>query len=98
MRKEEFCIMPENEIYSTKRFIGSERHEIFEGRTGNRDKSIEDGLVVFITSEQHRTGKQSVHLAPKEWLWLKELAEKTWCEYYQKTTDDFRERYGRNYL
>lgn len=98
MRKEEFCIMPQNENYSTIRFPSSERHEIFEGRTGNRDKSIEDGLVVFFTSEQHRTGKHSVHLAPQEWIWLKELAETTWCEYYQKSPDDFRNRYGRNYL
>ena len=74
--KEEFCIMPENNIYSTKRFYGSERHEVFEGRTG----------------------KKSIHLAPKEWIWLKELAEKTWCEYYGKTKEEFRERYGRNYL
>lgn len=98
MRKEEFCIMPQNENYSTIRFIGSERHEIFEGRTGNRDKSFEDGLVVFLTPEQHRTGKHSVHLAPKEWLWLKELGEQTWCEYYGKTKEDFKNRYGRNYL
>lgn len=90
--------MPPNHMYKTERFYGSERHECFEGRTGNRDKSIEDGLVVFITSEQHRTSKQSIHLAPKKWLWLKELAEKTWCEYYHKTPDDFRKRYGRNYL
>lgn len=98
MVKEEFCIMPENENYSTKRFYRSERHEILEGRTGNRNKSIEDGLVVFITPEQHRTDKHSIHLAPKEWIWLKKLAEKTWCEYYNKTPDEFRKRYGRNYL
>ena len=96
--KEEFCIMPENNIYSTKRFYGSERHEVFEGRTGNRDKSIEDGLVIFISPELHRTDNKSIHLAPKEWIWLKELAEKTWCEYYGKTKEEFRERYGRNYL
>lgn len=96
--KEEFCIMPENSNYSTKRYYGLERHEVFEGRTGNRDKSIKDGLVIFITPIQHRTGKNSIHLAPKEWVWLKELAEKTWCEYYNKTIDDFRERYGKNYI
>lgn len=45
--KKEFCIMPESPYYSTERFYGSERHEVFEGRTGNRDKSIEDGLVIF---------------------------------------------------
>ena len=97
--EEEFCIMESNlPSYSNKRFFGSERHEIFEGRTGNRDKSIEDGLVIFTTPELHRTSKKSIHLAPKEWIWLKKEAEKTWCKYYNKTIDDFRKRYYCNYL
>lgn len=92
----EKCIMPQDSRYSTTRFAGSERNEIFGG--ANRKKSIEDGLVVFLTPEQHRTGKHSFHKAPSEWLWLKELAEKTWCEYYDKTINDFSKRYYRNYL
>lgn len=96
---EEYSIMPSNEPkWSNKRFSGSERHEIFEGRTGNRNKSIEDGLVIFTTPELHRTSKNSIHMAPREWLYLKELGEKTWCEFYNKTPRDFLERYGRNYL
>ncbi|MBQ8131553.1 MAG: hypothetical protein IJ193_03590 [Bacilli bacterium] len=99
--KEEFCIMPHSIYYKTKRFYGSERHEVFEGRTGNRDKSIEDGLVIFLTPEMHRTGKKSVHLNPKFWkevVQIQKIAEKAWCDYYNKTPDDFRIRYGRNYL
>lgn len=95
---EEFCIMPPNSLYQTKRFYGSERHEVFEGRTGNRKKSIEDGLVIFLTSEQHRTGKHAIHKDYDYWLKVKKIAEKTWCEYYNKTPDDFRQRYGRNFL
>lgn len=95
----EYSIMKDNPpLYSSKRFQGSERHEIFEGRTGNRKKSIEDGLVIFLSPHLHRTSKGSIHLAPKKWIWLKELAEKTWCEYYNKTIDDFRKRYYCNYL
>lgn len=97
----EKCIMPINPNYSTFRFYGSERHEVFEGRTGNREKSIEDGLVIFLTPEMHRTGKYSIHLNPKYWkevIKIQEIAEKRWCEYYKKTPDDFRARYGRNYL
>ena len=67
MKKDEFCIMPENLFYETKRFYGSERHEVFEGRTGNREKSIKDGLVIFITPEMHREGKYAVHRNPKFW-------------------------------
>lgn len=99
METDEFSIMPNKPPYFyNKRFCGSERHEVFEGRTGNRDKSIEDGLVIFTTPVLHRTGKNSIHLAPKEWLWLKKLGEEIWLNYYGKSIDDFRQRYGKNYL
>mgnify|MGYP000518766500 CR=1 FL=1 len=94
----EFSIMPQNPYYETERFPGSERHEIFEGRTGNRNKSIEDGLVIFIMPYQHRTGNASIHLNPKQWEWLKVVAQKTWQDYYNKTEEEFRLRYGKNYL
>ena len=71
---------------------------MFEGRTGNRDKSIEDGLVIFITPYQHRTNDNSIHLNPKQWEWLKAIAKKSWQEYYHKTKEEFRLRYGKNYL
>lgn len=98
--KKEFCIMPESPYYSTERFYRSERHEVFEGRTGNRDKSIEDGLVIFLTPENHRTDNNSVHKDPKNPIWVevKEIAERTWLEYYGKTKEDFIKRYGRNYI
>lgn len=99
--KKEFCIMPENPYYSTERFYGSERHEVFEGRTGNRDKSIEDGLVIFISPEMHREGKYAVHKNPKFWkehVKIQEIAEQAWIDYYNKTKDEFRKRYGKNYL
>lgn len=100
--KEEFCIMPERPFYSTERFAGSERHEVFEGyATKNRQYSIEDGLVIFITPEMHRTGEKSAHKNPKYWrevLKIQEIAEQAWIDYYGKTKDDFRKRYGRNFL
>lgn len=99
--KEEKCIMPPNPNYQTYRFPGSERHEVFEGRTGNRDKSIEDGLVIFLMPSQHRTGKFSVHKNPKYWkeeIKIQEIAEQAWIDYYGKTKEDFLKRYGRNYL
>ena len=94
--------MPDNKPYWTNyRFSGSERHEVFEGRTGNRDKSIEDGLVIFTTPQLHRTNALSIHLSPKKWEELtkmKQIAEQTWCEYYGKTKEEFRKKYGKNYL
>ena len=76
MMSKEFCIMNDNPPYWRNfRFPGSERHEVFEGRVGNRNKSIKDGLVIFLTPELHRTGKHSIHLSPKEWYYLKRLAQ-----------------------
>lgn len=94
----EFCIMPDKNFYSTYRYNGLERHEVFFGNK-NREKSIEDGLVVFITPEQHR-GTYGVHGKKGHDfdLQLKKIAEKSWLEYYNKTIEDFIKRYGRNYL
>lgn len=97
-RKEEFCIMPKSNLYETERFLGSERHEVFEGRTGNRDNSIEDGLVIFLTPEKHRTSSKAIHKDRKFSEEIQKIAEKAWCEYYHKTKEDFRKRYGKNYI
>lgn len=97
---EEFSIMPENEWYSTKRFYGSERNEVFGG-VRNRQKSIDDGLIIFLTPEMHRTGKLSFHKNPKFWkeiVEIQKIAEQAWIDYYGKTKDDFRKRYGKNYI
>lgn len=98
MNKEEFCIMPKNPNYSTKRTsIYSHRHEIFFG-VRNRQKSIDDGLIVFLRPKDHNMSRKGVHFNRKFDLYLKKIAEKTWLEYYDKTIDDFISCYGRNYL
>lgn len=98
----EYSIMPKSPYYSTTRFPGSERHEVFEGYSSkNRQYSIEDGLVIFITPNWHRTGKNSIHKDPKFWredIKLQEIAERAWIEHYGKTKEDFIKRYGRNYI
>ena len=98
--KDEFCIMPPNEWYSTERFYGYERNEVFGG-VRNRQKCIDDGLIIFLTPEMHRTGKISFHKNPKFWkeiVEIQKIAEQAWIDYYGKTKDDFRKRYGSNYL
>ena len=98
MNKEEFCIMPIDDNYSTIRYGLLERHECFYG-VRNRQKSIDDGLIVFLTNEAHR-GSYGVHGKNGHSLdlYLKKLAQQTWQTYYNKTTDEFIKRYGRNYL
>ena len=91
--------MPNNPPYwSNKRFTGSHRHEAFFG-VRNRQKSIDDGLVVFLTYENHE-GTNGVHGKNGHELDLaiKQTAETYWLMYYNKTIDDFIKRYGRNYI
>ena len=97
--KTDFCIMPQSTKYSTKRTRKyCERHEVFFGRA-YRNKSIKDGLIVFLTEENHR-GKNGVHgkYGDKLNRHIKKLAQKAWMSYYNKTTEEFIERYGQNYI
>lgn len=97
--KTDFCIMPTSTKYSTKRTKKyCERHEVFFGRA-YRNKSIKDGLILFLTEEDHR-GKDGVHGKNGDKLnrYLKKLAQKAWMSYYRKTKEEFIERYGQNYL
>lgn len=91
--------MPNNPPYwSNKRYPGLHRHEAFYG-TRNRKKSIDDGLVVFLTYENHE-GTYGVHgkHGNEINMMIKKAAQKRWCEYYNKTTEEFIKKYGKNYI
>lgn len=97
--KDEYCIMEDNPPYwKNKRFEGSERHEAFFGGK-NRKRSIEDGLVVFLTPELHR-GTNGVHGKNGHYLdeMIKKNAEMVWLRKNNKTIEDFISSYGKNYL
>lgn len=92
----DFCIMPKSTKYSTVRTKKySERHEVFFSKA-YRMKSIKDGLIVFLTEEMHR-GDFGVHGKNGDKLnrYLKKVAQKVWMDYYKKTEEDFRKRYGK---
>jgi hypothetical protein len=98
-QKADFCIMPKSKLYSTVRTeIYCERHEVYFSKA-YRQKSITDGLIVFLTRESHR-GTNGVHGKNGNKLnrQLKRLAEKAWTSYYKKSKEEFIARYGRNYL
>lgn len=98
-QNKEFCIMEDNPPYwRNYRFEGSERHEAFFG-VKNRKRSIDDGLVVFLTPENHR-GTNGVHGKNGKWLdnMIKKNAEIVWIRTYNKTIDDFIKEYGKNYI
>ena len=90
-------IQSNKECYVCKKTYGLELHHCIFGR--NRHNSDEDGLVVWLCSEDHRGtygvhGKYGKELDTK----LKVLSEIKWCKYYNKTPEDFRKRYYCNYL
>lgn len=98
MSKQEFCIMPANPKYSiTRTPTHCHRHEVVFG-SGRRQKSIKDGLVVFLTPEMHNMSNRGVHFNREFDLYLKRIGEKAWMDYYGKTIDDFIHEYGVNYL
>ena len=97
--KTDFCIMPKSTKYSTVRTKKyCERHEVFFNGA-YRNKSIKDGLIVFLTRKEHR-GTNGVHgkNGDKFNKYLRKKAEEAWINYYKKTKEEFKERFGKNYL
>ena len=95
-QKKDFCIMPKSKLYSTVRTeIYCERHEVYFSKA-YRQKSINDGLIVFLTQESHR-GTNGTHGKNGDKLnrQLKRLAEKAWTSYYNKTKEEFIREYGK---
>lgn len=73
-------------------------HEVFFGRNGNRDLSIREGLCVSLCPYHHNASNHGVHLNRELDLKIKCWAEKKWLEHNNKTIDDFRALFGKNYI
>ena len=100
--KQELCIMKDNPpLWRNYRFSQSQyechRHEVFFG-VRNRQKSINDGLVVFLTPEMHNGSNKGVHFNKEFREYMQKEGQKAWMKYYNKSIDDFRKAYGKNYL
>ena len=94
--KNEFCIMPKDDLWSTERFIGSHRHEIFGG--ANRQRSIKDGLVIFLTPEMHNMSDKGIHFNKAFMEYAHSIGQQSWMQYYNKTKEDFIKEYGKSYI
>lgn len=71
------------------------RHHIIYG-SGNRSKSEQYGLTVWLCARHHNMSNEGVHCGNKELdLELKKLAQKKFEETYCKS---FLETFGRNYM
>ena len=88
--------MPPSELYSTERYGDLHRHEIFFGK--NRQKSIDYGLVVFLTPEMHNMSNNGVHFNHEFDMELKQMGQRAAMDYYGWTIEEFREIFGKNYL
>lgn len=72
-----------------------ELHHVFGA--ANRKHSDADGLTIWLCKEHH-TGDTGIHFNKELADHYKEEAERTWIRHYGKTIEQFRRRYGKNYL
>ena len=86
-------IMLSSTLYFNKKTKGCEKHHIFGG-VANRPKSEEYGLFVWLTPEQHKY----LHDHPLEMSEIKKEAQKSFMRYYDKTSKEFIDSFGKNYL
>ena len=93
----EVSIMPTCTLYSTERFSGSHRHEVFYG-SGKRQKSIDLGLFVFLTPEMHNLSDKGVHFDKGFDLTLKQIGQITAMERFGWSKEKFIKEFGKNYL
>lgn len=70
-----------------------ERHHAMHG-TANRKKAEEDGLTVNLCHKCHA----DLHDHGLEDKWIMQQAERIWLRYYSKTVEEWRGRYGKNYV
>lgn len=89
--------MPCDVRWSTVRLAGLHKHHIFGG-VPNRRYSEEDGLVIFLTPEDHNMSEKGIHANREFDLYAKRKAQLRWMEFYSKTEEEFRQRYGASWL
>lgn len=91
-------IQSKKECFECMTYTNLEIHHIFFG-TANRQLSEKDGLKVWLCQYHHR-GTKGVHGKDGHELdeKLKSIAQMFYMQRYNKTEDEFIERYGKNYL
>lgn len=73
-----------------------DRHEVYPAH--NRQHSKRLGLWVMLCHDSCHLGSYGVHLNYEKGLQLKQDAQKKAMRYYNWTTDDFIEEFGKNYI
>lgn len=88
-------IQKEKECFVCKSQRDLHRHHIFGA--ANRKWSEADGLTIYLCVDHH-TGANGIHFDRERDLHVKQIAERAWLRHYGKTIEQFRRRYGKNYL
>ena len=89
-------IMPKDDLWSTEHFEGSHKHHVFGG--ANRNLSEKDGLYFYLKPEMHNMSDKGIHFNKDFMDYAHKVGQLAWQEYYNKTKEDFIQRYGKNYL
>lgn len=89
-------LQDKKQCYVCNTILDIHTHEVYFGR--NRQKSIEDGCCVYLCGKHHNMSNEGVHFNKKLDNTLKQQMELAWLKKYNKITEDFIERFGRNYL
>lgn len=76
---------------------GLEKHHVFGGP--NRNLADRDGLFVYLCYHHHR-GTDGVHGRDgnESRRRLMQAGQLAWMKHYNKTEDDFRQRYGKSVI
>ena len=97
-RELEKSIIPNNDKYC---YLCKQRGLYIEGTDshhclfGNKKKyADDDGLTVQLCHRHH----MRLHSQQEHQIELKQLAERVWLEHYDKTIEDWINRYGKNFL
>lgn len=88
---DDWCYLCREKLHMKNR--GTDVHHLLFG-TGKRKLADEDGLTVHLCRLHHTM----LHDRGDYKEELQRLAQETWQDYYQKSTEDFILRYGKNYL
>jgi hypothetical protein len=73
-----------------------DRHEVIGGTYRNKSKA--DGLWVMLCHDDCHEGRHGVHGDAQKARELRQLAQREAMRVYVWTIDEFRMRYGKNYL
>lgn len=73
-----------------------DRHELFGA--ANRAKSKRYGLWCRLCHSSCHEGPYGVHMNPNEARYMHQLGQKAAMQHYGWAVDEFREKFGKNYL